>query len=79
MMLTVLGVLTSMGAIDYGIGTVGLGSGFTMAMLQWLIPVLGTRRAVLNLMRNIPIQGETKAGLTPTRFMLSLASNPRIH
>ena len=79
MMLTVLGVLTTMGAIDYGIVTAGLGSGFTMAMLQWLIPALGTRRAVLNLMRDIPVLGETKAGLTPTRFMLSLASNPRIH
>ena len=79
MMLTVLGVLTSMAAIDYGIGTVGLRIGFTMTMLQWLIPVLGTLKAVLNLMRDIPILGETRAVLNPTRFMPSLASNPRIH
>ena len=78
MMLTVLGVLTAMGAIDYGIVTAGLGSGLAMAMLQWFIPVLGTRRAVLNLMRDIPVLGETSAVLNPTRFMPSLASNPRI-
>ena len=76
MMLTVLGVLTAMGAIDYGIVTAGLGSGLAMAMLQWFIPVLGTRRAVLNLMRDIPVLGKTKAGLTPTRFMLCTVMKP---
>ena len=76
MMLTVLGVLTAMGAIDYGIVTAGLGSGLAMAMLQWFIPVLGTRRAVLNLMRDIPVLGETKAGLTPTRLMLCTVMKP---
>ena len=75
-MLTVLGVLTAMGAIDYGIVTAGLGSGLAMAMLQWFIPVLGTRRAVLNLMRDIPVLGKTKAGLTPTRFMLCTVMKP---
>ena len=77
-MLTVLGVLTSMAAIDYGIGTVRPRSGFTRTMLRWLLPVLGTLKAVLNRMRDLPVLGETRAVRNPTRFMLFLAGNPRI-
>ena len=76
-MLTVLGVLTSMAAIDYGFGTVGLGIGFTMTMLQWLIPVLGTIKAVLNQKRDILVPGETRAVLNLKRVMPFLTSNPR--